>query len=158
MTSILKVIVRDLWFSAYNRLTGKGTEARKESSISVRLWKCQSERDASDPCALLPQNGLKAFWDALGVTKETEERLTPEWTKGNWVSISPDFPVISRLIHMQLDSAVIEPTGIPELLREISIGQQNCKEPSGLAVFTGLKKAAVIALDKKAGLSFSPFG
>lgn len=123
--------------------------------ITVRLF----GRDVySAPCAFLPLAGLAAFWAALGVTEDTEEKLQPEWVKGNLIPVAPAFPVLSWLIQMQIDNAAIEPADIPELVREIAIGRERCNDASGLVVFEELEKAGNLALAQARGLSLSPFG
>jgi hypothetical protein len=123
--------------------------------ITVRLF----DGDVySDPCALLPLEGLAAFWDALGVAEDTEEKLQPEWVKGNLIPVAPEFPVLSWLIQMQIDNSTIKSADVPELLREIAIGRERCNEASGIAVFDELEKAAKLALAQAKGLSLSPFG
>lgn len=112
----------------------------------------------SDPCACMPRNGIPAFWDALGVAEDAEEKLQPEWVKGNLIPVAPEFPVLSWLIQMQIDNSTIKSADVPELLREIAIGRQNCKRASGLAVFDELEKAANLALAKGKSISLSPFG
>lgn len=123
--------------------------------ITVRLF---SGDVYSGPCALLPLAGLAAFWDALGVTEDTEEKLHPEWMKGNWIPVAPEFPVLSWLIQMQIDNSTIRLADVPELLREVAIGRQKCKEAIGTAVFDELEKAAKLALAQGKDISFSPFG
>jgi hypothetical protein len=123
--------------------------------ITVRLF----DGDLySDPCAFLPLSGLAAFWNALGVSEETEEQLQPEWVKGNLIPVAPAFPVLSWLIQMQIDHSTIEPRDVPELLREIELGRGRCIEGPGLAVFDELGKAAGLALRQGMGISLSPFG
>jgi hypothetical protein len=112
----------------------------------------------SDPCAFIPQAGIVAFWHALGVAEDAEEKLQPEWVKGNLVPVAPAFPVLSWLIQMQVDHSTIRLADVPELLREIAIGRQNCKETLGIAVFDELEKAAKLALAQGKDISLSPFG
>ena len=123
--------------------------------ITVRLF----DGDVySDPCAFLPQAGIAAFWNALGVAEDAEEKLQPEWIKGNWIPVAPEFPVLSELIQMQIDNSTIRLADVTELLREIAIGRQNCKEALGLAMFNELEKAAKLALAQGKNISLSPFG
>jgi hypothetical protein len=112
----------------------------------------------SDPCAFIPQAGIAAFWHALGVTEDAEEKLQPEWVKGNLVPVAPASPVLSWLIQMQVDNSTIRLADVPELLREIAIGRQKCKETLGIAVFDELEKAAKLALAQGKDISLSPFG
>jgi hypothetical protein len=59
---------------------------------------------------------------------------------------------------MQVDNSTIRLADVPELLREIAIGRQKCKETSGIAVFDELEKAAKLALAQGKDISLSPFG
>jgi hypothetical protein len=101
---------------------------------------------------------LANFWGALGVTVDTEEKLQPEWVKGNWTPVAPAFPVLSELIQMQIDNAAIESSDMTELVREIAIGRERCNDALGLVVFEELEKAGKLALSQANGLSLSPFG
>lgn len=112
----------------------------------------------SDPVALLPLSGMASFWTALGVAEDTEEKLQPEWVKGNWIPVAPAFPVLSGLIQMQIDNAAIESSDIAELVREIAIGRERCNDALGFVVFEELEKAGKLALSQAKGLSLSPFG
>lgn len=127
----------------------------RESHITVRLH----EGDIYlDPCAFLPQDGIRAFWDALGVAEDAEDKLQPEWIAGNMIPVAPEFPVLSWLIQMQIDNSTVGLDDLPELLREIAIGRERCTQASGLAVFNELEKATTLALAQAKGLSLSPFG
>jgi hypothetical protein len=123
--------------------------------LTVRLF---DEDVYSDPCGFIQLAGYDSFWQALGVEEDAEEKLQPEWMKGNWVPVAPEFPVLSELIQMQIDNSIIKSADVPELLREIAIGRQNCKEASGLAMFDELEKAAKLALAQGKNISLSPFG
>jgi hypothetical protein len=154
MGRILRVVITELWRSVRNRLL-HGPASRQPHFISVRLL----EGDAyTDPCAFLPEDGLRSFWDALGVAEDAEEKLQPEWVKGNLIPVAPEFSVLSWLIQMQIDNSSIKSADVPELLREIAIGRERCHEASGLAVFDGLEKAATLALAQAKGISLSPLG
>jgi hypothetical protein len=59
---------------------------------------------------------------------------------------------------MQVDNSTIRLADVPELLREIAIGRQKCKETLGIAVFDELEKAAKLALAQGKDISLSPFG
>lgn len=148
-------IVVELWFSIYNRLICRRKLQIPKHFITVRLL----DGDVYfEPCAFLPENGLRAFWEALGVVEDAERKLHPEWMKGNWIPVAPDFPVLSWLIQMEMDNSTVELADLPELLREVAIGRERCTDPSGLAVFNELEKAAKLALAQAKGISLSPFG
>lgn len=123
--------------------------------ITVRLF---SGDVYSDPCAFMPKEGLRAFWDALGVAEDAEDTLQPEWVKGNLIPVAPEFPVLSWLIQMHYDNSTIKSADVPELLREIAVGRERCSEAAGLAVFNELEKAAKLALAQGKDISLSPFG
>jgi hypothetical protein len=123
--------------------------------ITVRLF---SGDVYSDPCAFMPKEGLRDFWDALGVAEDAEDKLQPEWVKGNLTPVAPDFPVLSWLIQMHCDNSTIKSADVPELLREIAVGRERCSEAAGLAVFDELEKAAKLALAQGKNISLSPFG
>lgn len=111
-----------------------------------------------DPCAFLPEDGLRAFWNALGVAEDAEDKLQPEWIAGNMIPVAPEFPVLSWLIQMQIDNSTVSLDDMPELLREIAIGRERCTQALGLAVFNELERAATLALAQAKGISLSPFG
>jgi hypothetical protein len=136
--------------------TSRGTwMSNRANFITVRVFNGDAY---SDPCAFIPEAGLAAFWYALGVKEDAEQKLQPEWVKGNLVPVAPAFPVLSWLIQMQIDNSTIRLTDVPELLREIAIGRQKCKETLGIAVFDELEKAAKLALAQGKDISLSPFG
>ncbi len=148
-------IAIELWLSIYNRFICRRKRQISKHFITVRLL----EGDVyHEPCALLQEDGIAAFWAAFGVANDAEEKLQPEWIKGNWIPVAPEFPVVSELIQMQIDNSNVELADIPELLREIEIGRTRSTDPSGLAVFNELEKAATLALAQAKGLSLSPFG
>jgi hypothetical protein len=123
--------------------------------ITVRLFEGEVY---SEPCAFMPLEGIRAFWDALGVAEDAEDKLQPEWVKGNLIPVAPEFPVLSELIQMHYDNSTIKSADVPELLREIKVGRKRCSEAAGLAVFNELEKAAELALEQDKNMSLSPFG
>ena len=123
--------------------------------LPVRLFEAEVY---SKPCAFLPEDGLRAFWDALGVAEDAEEKLQPEWVKGNLIPVAPEFPVLSWLIQMQIDNSTIESADMPELFPELAAGRERCNDASGLAVFNELEKAAKLALAQGKSMLLSPFG
>jgi len=123
--------------------------------ITVRVF---SGNVYSDPFAYLPLEGIRAFWDALGVAEDAEEKLQPEWVKGNLLPVAPEFPVLSELIQMQIDHSNVKSADVPELLREIAVGRERCSDAAGLAVFNELEKAAKLAFAQGKDISLSPFG
>jgi hypothetical protein len=155
MIAILRILMREFWLQIYNRLVlGRKTSITKHF-ITVRLL---DGNVYFEPCAFLPEDGILAFWDALGVADDAEEKLRSEWDKGNWIPVAPEFPLLSELIEMQIDNTIIKSADMPELLREIAVGRERCTEISGLAVFDELEKAAALALAQAKGISLSPFG
>jgi len=152
--AILRIVI-ELWLHIYNRLIcGRKSQIQKRF-ITVRLL----DGDVYfDPCAFLPEDGIAAFWDAPGIAEDAEEKLQPEWIKGNWIPVAPEFPVLSWLIQMRIDNSTIMLADVPELLREMAIGRERCNEASGLAVFDELERAATLALAQAKGISLSPFG
>ncbi len=111
-----------------------------------------------EPCGFVPEEGLPAFWEALGVHEGDEQRLWPQWMEGNWVPVAPTFPILSELIQMRIDISDIKADDIPALLQEIEIGRANCSDARGLAVFDALRKCAMLALAQSKGIVLSPFG
>ncbi|HWE86569.1 MAG TPA: hypothetical protein VG267_16615 [Terracidiphilus sp.] len=109
------------------------------------------------PCGFIPLGGLSHFWEALGVREDAEEKLQPEWIKGNLVPVAPEYPVLSWLIQMQIDNSWVKAEDIPALLREVDIGRANCIDPQGMAVFEALKTCATLALAQSNGIALSPF-
>lgn len=144
-----------LWFYPYNRFIGRKKIQMPKRFITVRLL---DGNMYFEPCAFLAEDGIEAFWDALGVANDAEEKLQPEWVKGNLIPVAHEFPVLSWLIQMWIDNSTIELANIPELLRELAAGRERCTEASGLAVFDALEKAANLALAQGKGISLSPFG
>ncbi len=149
------MVIREVWSKIYSRLIcGRSVDVKKRF-ITARLL------DGSryfEPCGFLPEDGIPAFWHALGVANDAEEKLQPEWVKGNLVPVAPEFSVLSWLIQMQIDNWDIPLADLPELLREIAVGRERCTEISGLAVFDELEKAAKLGLAQGKGITLSPFG
>jgi hypothetical protein len=148
-------VIKLLWNEFYNSLIRREKVSITRRFLTVRLLE---KNVYLEPCAFLSEDGIPDFWRALGVAADAEEKLQPEWMKGNWIPVAPAFPVLSELIQMQIDNADIEPNDIPELVREIAIGRERCKEVSGITVFDELEKAAKLALARDKGISISPFG
>jgi hypothetical protein len=151
----VRYLIREIWRATYDRLFRHADQReRRPSVLPVRLF----EGDVySEPCAFLPAEGLRSFWDALGVAEDAEERLQPEWVKGNLIPVAREFPVLSWLIQMHYDHAAISSVDIPELLREIAIGRRRCGAASGIAVFNELEKAGNLALLQGKSILISPF-
>ena len=126
----------------------------------MKVWSYPVGYAHDKPCGVFTAAGIEPFWEALGVYgiwDGFEETLQVEWLKGNMVLAAPDFPVLSKLIQMEIDNATVEAADIPALLREVEIGRSNCHNPLGIAVFDALKACGTLALAQSTGILISPY-
>jgi hypothetical protein len=115
----------------------------------MKVWSYPVGYVHDKPCGVFTAAGIEPFWEALGVYgiwDGFEETLQVEWLKGNMVLAAPDFPVLSKLIQMEIDNATVKAEDVPALLREVEIGRANCTNPLGIAVFEALKACGTLAL------------
>ena len=112
---------------------------------------------AAEPCGIIPTLGLAQFWTALDKHRTSGSSLYEQWERKTLVSASPDFPVLSSLVEMEIDLSRVEAGDIPRLMHELEIANIGCQDDWGNLVFGVLLNCASLARDQFTGLLLSPF-